>query len=200
MSSPNLPADRLEMIAQFKDKLGIGEDKVHAAMGTFSTPEELVEAGKKIKAMGYTKLDAMTPFPVHGLDPAIGIPASKLGWVSVTFAMLGLLAAQGLIYYVGVLNYPLDIGGKPLFDFTFTIPVTFELTILFTGIATFVTLWAFNGLPRLYHPTLNYRNSDRANDDAFILIVEADDPMFEPQKTAEHLRSLGAADVEVVEG
>lgn len=200
MSSQNLPADRLEMIAQIKDRLGIGEDRVHAAMGIFDTPEELVEAGAKIKAMGYTKIDAMSPFPVHGIDPAIGIPPSKLGWVSVTFAILGLLTAQALMYYVGVINYPLNIAGKPLFDFTFTIPVTFELTILFTGISTFVGMWAINGLPQLYHATFNYKNAHRATDDGFILIVEAKDPMFEPLKTAEHLRSVGAAEVEVVEG
>jgi hypothetical protein len=101
---------------------------------------------------------------------------------------------------VGVINYPLVIGGKPLFDFTFTIPVTFELTILFTGISTTIGMFALNGLPRLYHPSMNYRNAHRASDDRFLLLIESDDPKFSPRKTAEDLRSTGAAEVEVVEG
>jgi len=196
---PN-PDNAAQAIEQFKDKLGIGADKVYGAMGTYATPEELVEAGKKIYGLGYRKLDAMSPFPVHGIDDAIGIARSKVGWYVVCFAMLGLLTAQALMYYVGVINYPLIIGGKPLFDFTYTVPVTFELTVLFGGISAMVAMFAMNGLPRLYHPSMNYRNAHRASDDQFILIVEADDPMFSPQKTATDLRNAGAAEVEVVEG
>src|SRR5882672_5710797 len=107
-------------LEQLKDKIGIGDDKVYAVMGTFNEPNDLVKAGRKIREMGYTKLDAMSPFPVHGIDDAIGIPYSKLGWIVVTAAIIGLLTAQGLQYYVGVINYPLVIGGKPLFDFTFS--------------------------------------------------------------------------------
>jgi hypothetical protein len=193
-------AERLEILAQVKEKLGIGEDRVYAAMGTFHSPEALVEAGKKIFAMGYRKLDTMTPFPVHGIDDAIGIPRSKLGWIVVCFAMLGLLTAQALIYYVGVINYPLVIGGKPLFDFTFTIPVTFELTVLFSGISCTIGIFALNGLPRLYHPSMNYRNAHKASDDKFLLLIESDDPKFQPVKASEDLRSVGADEVEVVEG
>lgn len=189
-----------EALEQFKERLGIGADKVYGAMGTFHTPEELVEAGKKIYAMGYRNIDAMSPFPVHGIDDAIGVPRSKIGWIAVCFAMAGLLTAQALIYYVGVINYPLVIGGKPLFDFTFTVPVTFETAVLFCGIATTIAIFALSGLPRLYHPSMNYRNAHRVTDDQFVLVVEAADPLFEPQKTARDLRSVGAMDVEVVEG
>lgn len=197
MPNPQISVEALE---QFKEKLGIGADKVYAAMGTFSTPDELVEAGKKIYGMGYRKLDTLSPFPVHGIDDAIGVPRSKIGWIVVCFALLGLFTAQALMYYVGVINYPLIIGGKPLFDFTFTVPVTFELTVLFAGIATTIAIFGLSGLPRLYHPSMNYRNAHRTSDDQFVLLVEAGDPMFEPQKTANDLRSTGAAEVEVVEG
>lgn len=187
-------------LEQLKEQVGLGEDKVYAAMGAFSDPDELVAAGRKIRNMGYTKLDAMTPFPVHGIDDAIGIPPSKLGWIVVCFTVLGILTAQGLIYYIGVINYPLVIGGKPLFDITFTIPVTFELSILFSAFAAFIGQWAINGLPRLYHPSMRYSLSHKATDDAFILVVEADDPKFDAQATVEHLKSVGASEVEVVEG
>src|ERR1700733_7652587 len=88
-------------IEEIKDKLGIGDDKVYAAMGSFATPEELVAAGRKVREMGYTKLDAMTPFPVHGLDPAIGIPYSKLGWIVICFSLTGLTTALFLQWYTG---------------------------------------------------------------------------------------------------
>jgi hypothetical protein len=150
--------------------------------------------------MGYTKIDAMTPFPVHGIDEAIGVPYSKIGWIAVCGALAGITTAQCLIYYVGKIDYPLIIGGKPLFDFTYSIPPTFELAVLFTAITTFLCTWGLSGLPRLYHPSMNYRNAHRASDDRFLLVVEADDPKFDAQKTAQDMRSVGANDVEVVEG
>ena len=187
-------------IDQIKDKLGIGDDKVYAAMGSFATPEELVAAGRKVREMGYTKLDAMTPFPVHGIDEALGIPYSKLGWIVVCIGLCGTATALGLIYYCGAINDKFVIGGKPLFDFTFSIPITFELTVLFSSFAAVIGMFAMNGLPRMYHPSFNYRNAHRATDDRFLLVIEADDPKFQPATAAEHLRSVGAATVEVVEG
>ena len=197
MPSPDNSAQALE---QLKEKLGIGADKTHAAIGSFETPEALVEAGKKIYAMGYRKLDAMSPFPVHGIDDAIGIPRSIIGWIVICFGLIGLFTAQALMYYVGVVNYPLIIGGKPLFDFTFTVPVTFELTVLFSGISTTIAIFGLNGLPQLYHPTMKYKNFHRASDDRFLLVVDADDPKFNAEKTSADLKSLGAQDVEVVVG
>ena len=192
--------DPAVLIAQIKDKLGIGDDKVYAVMGEFAEPEDLVDAGRRIRAMGYSKIDAMTPFPVHGIDEAIGIPYSKIGWIVICGALAGITTAQVLIYYVGAIDYPLIIGGKPLFDFTYSIPPTFELAVLFSAITTFMCTWALSGLPRLYHPSMNYRNAHRASDDRFLLVVEADDPKFDAQKTAQDMRSVGANDVEVVEG
>ena len=199
-------------IEQLKDKLGIGDDRVYAAMGAFETPEDLVKAGQKIHDMGYTKIDAMTPFPVHGIDDALGIPRSYLGWIVICFSITGLASALFLQWYTGGLKmieallpfglspYPLVIGGKPLFDFSFSIPVDFELTVAFTALATFFGMWIINGLPRFYHPSMNYRNAHRATDDRFLLVIEADDPMFEARKSSEHLRSVGAQEVEVVIG
>jgi Protein of unknown function (DUF3341) len=185
---------------EIREKLGIGDDKVYGVIGGFEDPHDLVDAGRKIREMGYTKLDAMTPFPVHGIDDALGIPYSKLGWIAVVIGLCGTTTAAVLIWYVGAIQDRFVIGGKPLFDFSFSIPPMFELTILFTAFATFLGMWAMNGLPRLYHPSMNYRNSHRASDDRFLLVIEADDPKFDAQKSADHLRSVGAAEVEVVEG
>jgi len=185
---------------QIREKLGIGDDKVYGVIGEFGDPHDLVKAGRKIREMGYTKLDAMSPFPVHGIDDAIGIPYSKLGWIVICIGLMGTATALGLIYYVGAINDKFVIGGKPLFDFTFSIPVTFELTVLFSSFAAVIGMLALNGLPRLYHPSMNYQAAHRATDDRFLLVIEADDPKFDAQRSAEHLRSVGAAGVEVVEG
>jgi len=185
---------------EFKDKIGLGDDKVYGVMGAFTNPDDLVEAGRKIRQMGYTKLDAMSPFPVHGIDDAIGVPPSKLGWLVIWFSALGCATAITLIWYVGAINYRLVIGGKPFFDFSYTIPIAFELTVLFSAFASFLGMWAINGLPRLYHPSFNYSQAHRASDDLFLLTIEAEDPKFDAQECVERLRSLGASDVEVVEG
>jgi hypothetical protein len=185
---------------QIREKLGIGDDKVYAAIGEFSDPHELVHAGRKIREMGYTKLDAMTPFPVHGIDDAIGIPYSKLGWLVIPIGLCGSATALLLIWYCGAISDKFVIGGKPFFDFTFSIPITFELTVLFSAFASVIGMLALNGLPRLYHPSMNYQAAHRASDDRFLLVIEADDPKFHPQTAAEHLRSVGASTVEVVEG
>jgi hypothetical protein len=185
---------------ELKDKIGIGDDKVYAVMGAFTSPDDLVAAGRKIRGMGYTKLDAMSPFPVHGIDDAIGVPPSKLGWLVIWFSAMGALTAISLIWWVGAVNYRLVIGGKPFFDFSYSIPITFELTVLFSAFASFLGMWAINGLPRLYHPSFNYSQAYRASDDLFLLAIEASDPKFDAQACVEHLRSVGAGDVEVVEG
>jgi hypothetical protein len=187
-------------IEQIKDQLGLGADKVYAVMGEFTDPHELVHAGRKIREMGYTKIDALSPFPVHGIDDAIGVPSSKLGWIVICIGLSGSATALLLQWWAGTINYPLVIGGKPLFDFSFSIPITFELTILFSAFASVIGMFALNGLPRLYHPSANYRQAHRATDDRFILLVEADDPIFNPQLTSEHLKSVGADTVEVVIG
>jgi len=183
-----------------REKLGIGDDKVYGVIGEFSDPHELVHAGRKIREMGYTRLDAMTPFPVHGIDDALGIPYSKLGWIVICIGLCGTATAQLLIWYCGAVSDKFVIGGKPLFDITFSIPITFELTVLFSAFAAVIGMFALNGLPRFYHPSFNYRNTHRATDDKFLLVIEADDPKFQPAQAAEHLRSVGAATVEVVEG
>ena len=184
----------------FRALLGLDRTSVHAVMGEFEEPHDLVKAGHKVREAGYTKLDALTPFPVHGIEAALGIRRSILGWIVVVFGMLGTATALTLVWYVGVVNYPLVIGGKPLFDVTFSIPVVFELTVLLASFASLIGMLVLNGLPRLYHPTFNYSHVHRATNDRFVLVIEASDPKFDAQKTAAFLESVGARNVEVVEG
>ena len=193
---------------------GINPDpSVFAAIAEFDDGPELVEAGRQARAAGYTKLDALTPFPVHGIDEAIGVPRSLLGYFVICIAFCGTSAAVLLMWYtggyqgphipgcdlIGLCAYPQVIGGKPLFDITFGIPIMFELSILFAAFASVLGMFALNGLPQMYHPTSNYTRIAGATDDKFLLVVEATDPKFRASETADFLKSLGASNVEIVE-
>ena len=192
---------------------GINPDpSVHAAIAEFSDGPDLVEAGRQVRAAGYTKLDALTPFPVHGIDDAIGVPRSLLGYFVICIAFCGTAAAVLLMWYtgayqghipgcdlIGMCSYPQVIGGKPMFDITFGIPIMFELSVLFAAFASVLGMFFLNGLPQLYHPTSNYSKIAGATDDKFLLVVEATDPRFRAQETVDLLKSLGASHVEIVE-
>ena len=173
--------------------------EIHGILGEFDSPEALLGAVKAMRERGYTRLDAYTPFPVHGMDKALGARRSRLGLVSLAGGVLGASAALLLQWWTGAVDYPLVIGGKPFFAFEFSIPVTFELTVLFAAFGTVLGMLAFNGLPRLYHPAFNYSRFQGATDDRFLLAVDAADPKFDSEKTLMLMRSLGAAHLEVVE-
>ena len=185
---------------------------VFGAIAEFNDGPDLVEAGRKVRAEGYTRLDALTPFPVHGIDDAIGVPRSLLGYFVICIAFLGTATAVGLMWYtgayqghipgcdlLGLCSYPQVIGGKPLFDITFGLPIMFELSVLFAAFASVLGMFALNGLPQLYHPTAHYSRIAGATDDKFLLLVEATDPKFRAQETVDFLKSLGASHVEIVE-
>ena len=189
------------------------EPSFFGAIAEFNDGPDLVEAGRQVRSAGYTKLDALTPFPVHGIDDAIGVPRSLLGYFVICIAFCGTAAAVGLMWYtgayqgphipgcdlIGLCAYPQVIGGKPLFDITFGLPIMFELSILFAAFASVLGMFALNGLPQMYHPTSNYSKIAGATDDKFLLVVEATDPKFRAQDTVEFLKSLGASHVEIVE-
>jgi hypothetical protein len=186
---------------------------LYAAIAEFEDGPQLVEAGKRVREAGYTKLDAITPFPVHGIDDAIGIPRSILGWIVIPIAFFGTANALLMMWYtgayegpqipgcelIGMCSYPQVIGGKPLFHWVFGLPIMFELSILFAAFASVIGMFVLNGLPRMHHPSFNYSNIRRATDDRFLLVVEATDPKFKAEETLTLLKSCGAVHTELVE-
>jgi hypothetical protein len=173
--------------------------KFYGLVAEFDDDQALVKAGRAAREFGYSKMDAFTPFPVHGIDDAIGIPRSKLGWIVAAGGGLGLLGATLLVWWTGAVDYPLVIGGKPLFAVEFAIPPMFELTVLFSAFAAVLGMFALNGLPRYYHPVFNFSNYEKTTDDAFLLAIEASDPLFDPDESAKLMQSLGAKKTELVE-
>lgn len=176
------------------------DNKVQGMLGDFSTPEALLDAIRILRAKGYTRLDALTPFPVHGMEEALGENPSRLGYIVAVAGIAGAAAALLLQWWTGAVAYPLVIGGKPPFAFEFSIPITFELTVLFSAFAAVLGMLALNKLPELYHPVMNASRFAGATDDRFLLVIDAADPAFHPEHTAELLRSLGSDYTEVFEG
>ncbi len=172
--------------------------KPFGVVAEFADEHELVEAARAMRTQGYSKMDAFSPFPIHGIDEAIGNPPSKLGWIVLCCGTLGAISALLMIWWTGAVDYPLVIGGKPLFSVEFSIPITFELTVLFSAFAAVIGMFALNKLPKLYHPVFNFSQYHRATDDRFLLMIEAADPRFDEQQVVRFLKALGASHAEAV--
>jgi len=182
-----------------KRTAGTGERKSYALVAEFETPRDLLRGAEALRDGGYTKVDAQTPFPVHGIDRALGIPGSKLPWLILLGAMTGGAGGLAMQWWMSAIDYPVKIAGKPYLSLPAFVPVTFELTVLFTAFAAVFGMLAINGLPRLYHPTFRHPTIHRATDDRFFLVVETGDPMYRSDKTRALLESAGGTHIEEVE-
>jgi hypothetical protein len=170
-----------------------------ALVGVFATPAAIVHACAGLRDRRYRRFDAHTPFPVHGLERAMGLSASPLGWIVLGCALVGGLGAFGLQWWVHAVGYPQNISGKPFFAFQAYVPITFELTVLLAAFGTFFGVFVLSRLPRFFHPVMQHPRFAAATDDRFLVSVEADDPQFDVAATRALLLELGASDVEEVE-
>ena len=177
----------------------MSDKKLYGILAAFDSPDGLLNAARQMREKGFRKIDACTPFPVHGIDEALGIGSSPLGWIALVAGIAGLGAALMLQWWTAAVDYPLVIGGKPLFAFEPSIPITFELTVLLAAVAAVAGMLVLNGLPKFYHPLFNSENFRRVSDDRFALAVEASDPEFDAAETQALLRGLGAESTELVE-
>lgn len=168
--------------------------KPFGVMGYFETPAELYHACEEIRREGYDRFDAHTPYPVHGLEKAMKLPPSKLGWIALFGGIIGLLSAIAMTYYMSV-DYEQNISGKEVFSYQAYIPIFFEATILLAALGTFFGLWGLNQLPMYSHPTFSHPSFVRATDDAFFVSIEAADPRYDSAKTKAFLEKLGAKEV-----
>ena len=166
----------------------------------FETPGEILAAAAKVRDAGYTRWDAHTPFPVHGMDGAMGLRATRLPWIVMIAGTIGCATGLGLQWWTNAMNYQFKISGKPFWSIPANIPITFEITVLFSAFAAFLSMLFLNGLPQLHHPVFGSERFRRATQDRFFLSVEASDPRFDEGKTLAFLRGLGGASVERLEG
>ncbi len=173
--------------------------ELYGVVAEFDTPEAVIEAANSAREAGYKKMDAYTPFPVNGLDEALGMTNTRLGWLVLLGGITGGLAAFAMQYYANAIFYPLNIGGKPLNSWPNFIVITFECTILFASFTAGLFMLARNGLPQPYHPIFNTPNFGAATRDHFFLCIEATDEQFEPDETGAFLRTLSPLRVSKVE-
>ena len=170
-------------------------NKPYGISAAFDTVPELYQACEKIRDAGYSQWDALTPFPVHGLDAAMGVRRSKVPRFSLAGGLTGFVTGMSFIWWVGAVEYPLIVGGKPYFSPMFAFPVSYELTILFAAFATIGGMFFLNKLPMHYHPVLKAPQFVRASDDRFYIVVEANDPKFNVTATRDLLAKIGGKDI-----
>ncbi len=145
----------------------------------FASPQDLVRAAARVRDAGYTRWDAHTPFPVHGLDGAMGLRPTRLPYLVLAAGIVGCTGGSLMQYWMNAVDYPLIISGKPFNSLPANVPVTFELTVLFAALAAFLGMLIGNALPRFRHPLLRNAQFRRATTDAFFLAIEAADPRFD---------------------
>jgi hypothetical protein len=172
---------------------------IYGLLAEFDGPNALLAAARRTRAAGYKRFDVFSPYPIHGMDGAMGLKRSKLGWLVAGCALAGAAVAMGMQWYCNVYDYPLITQGKPYFSWQAFLIVTFELTVLFSAFGAVGGMLLFNGLPRWYHPTLKHDRFVGASDNRFFLAIEAADPKYSPVETAGFLADLGAGDVVPIE-
>lgn len=175
--------------------------RVYGYLAEFSNPQELAHAAEKVRDAGFKHWDVHTPYPVHGLDAAMGLGRSRLPWFVFFGGSIGLATGFLLAYVTQVIIYPTIVQGKPVTIATTPafFPPMFELTILFAAFTTLFTLLALMGLPRFNHPVFASKQIHRTTDDAFFIAVEARDPQFSREETKALLENIGGTNIELVE-
>jgi hypothetical protein len=172
-------------------------ERAYGLLAEFDSPEALTAAAKKARAAGYVRLNAYTPFPVKGLAQILRLPRPKISWVG----LIGGFSGCGFAFLMQCFtnyDFPLNVGGRPLYPFSAFAVVMFELTILFSALSMIVAMLWQNGLPRLNYPLFASPRFHRASKDRFFLCIGADDGAFDEDRTSGFLRELGASTVELV--
>jgi hypothetical protein len=175
------------------------QPSIHGLMAEFDTPEQVLQAAQKAYASGYRKMDAYSPFPVEGLADAIGARKTRVPLLVLLGALVGGIGGYFMMYYSAVIDYPINVGGRPLHSWPSFVPITFELTVLIAGLTAVVGMLFRNGLPRPYHPVFNVKRFEHASRDKFFLCIEATDAKFDRSATMRFLRNLDPHEVSVVE-
>jgi len=172
-------------------------DRPYGLLAEFDSPEALVTAARGARQAGYRRLDAFTPFPVEELPQILRIPRPRISWVGLTGGFAGAAAALVMQYYANY-DFPLDVGGRPVYAISAFAVVTFELTILFSALSMMVAMLWQNGLPRLNYPVFAAKRFHLASKDRFFLCIRGDDAEFDERRTSALLRQVGALSVELV--
>lgn len=173
--------------------------KPYGLLAEFQTPADVMHAAERVRDAGFRRWDVFTPYPVHGMDKAMGLKNSMVGWFSFLGGVAGYTTGMLLIWWMNRFDYPIPVGGKPLFSPFSAFPPSYELTILFGAFGALLGMLFLNRLPRLHHPLLKHRRFALASHDRFFLVIETNDPKYRDTETRQLLESAGSRRIEMVE-
>jgi hypothetical protein len=176
------------------------EQNLYGLLAKFDTPEELALAADRAYQAGYRKFDTYSPYPIQDLSLSMRLPSSPMPFIILAGALAGAAVAFLGQTFATVIDYPLNIGGRPLFSWPAYIPITFELAVLFGALAGVLGLFAFTRFPQPYHPV--FRSDDfieHASQDGFYLGIEANDPQFDLERTRRFLQETGSSTITELE-
>lgn len=172
--------------------------KVFGFVAEYDTPHDLLEAVKAVRAAGYSRMDTHTPFPIHGMDAAMGLRPSILPFLVLGGGLTGTASAFALQWWMNAFDYAFRIGGKPFLSYQAYVPICFELTVLLSAFTTVFGLLALCRLPQPYHPLFTHPRFARATDDGFLLSVDASDPAWDESKAREVLAKAGGKEITLI--
>lgn len=174
-------------------------DKLHGLVGVFESAGDIFHAAEKVRDAGFKRWDVITPFPIHGMDDAMGMKRSLVPIFAFCGGMCGFFGGMFMIAFMNWLDYPIVVHGRPFFSPLSSFPVSYELTILLAAFGSIIGMFILNRLPMHYHPVLKWNKAHYATDDKFLLIIESTDPKFDLTKTKEMLTELGSKEIEELE-
>jgi hypothetical protein len=167
-------------------------------LAEYDSASALFHACEKVRDAGYDKWDAHSPFPIHGIEKAMGLGPSRLPYVALLFGLTGAIGGMTLQIWANAIAYPMIISGKPFFNWQPYVPITFECGVLLAALSTVFGMFAFNKLPMLFHPLFGADRFEKVTDDGFFISVEAWDPKFDASATERLLADSGARRVQLV--
>ena len=173
--------------------------KTYGLMAEFDSPAAILRAAGTVHDAGYQRWDVFTPFPIHGLDKVMGFKNSPVGWFALLFGGGAFAGTMGLIWYCNAFDYPLIVGGKPMFSPPMAFVPSYILLVLGGAVGAFVGMLALNQLPRLHHPLFARARFALASRDKFFIVIGANDPKFSGTETRRLMEEIGGTHVELVE-
>ena len=173
--------------------------KPYGLLAEFETTTAVMHAAEKVRDAGFRNWDVFTPFPIHGMDRAMGLKNSMVGWFGFCGGVTGYTTGMLMIWWMNAIDYPILIGGKPMFSPHGAFPPSYELTILFTAFGSILGMLFLNRLPRLHHPLLKHKRFALATHDKFYVVIETVDPKYSETETRKLLEAAGSKRIELVE-
>jgi mono/diheme cytochrome c family protein len=173
-------------------------EQIHGLLAEYASPQELLDASRRVRDAGYSRWDTFTPFPVHGIDPAMGIKRTRLPWIVLGAGLTGGSLALFFQWWTSGVDYPWIVSGKPFWSVAANIPITFEVTVLFAALTCFMCMLLANKLPQPSHPLDRYRRFARATNDRFFVLIQASDPKFDRRETNKLLEATKPHNIETV--